>query len=252
MTTQTTLWEGGQGALALRSQRSRISAPLFRPSGRIVVLPALLALRHEGRNEGSPRAEEAKGFSRVLVLIANARLESRPTVRKQSVRLESNRKRIVVSSTCHSFTLLALRYEGRYEERRPAANVGSLACPPWRATNHSSLITAVPWQPWPARRGGRLIYGAAIRNPRKPLEIQLDDYLKSTVKGVLASSEIVFRVAKIDAQRSRDCTARFSPIFESLMSEVSTKTKDKRDLLAAAETVLSGKQFVSSQEDNGN
>jgi hypothetical protein len=149
------MWEGGQGALALRSERSRVTAPLFRQSGRIVVLPTPLALRHEGRNEkrheGSPHAEEAKGFSPVLVLIANARLESRLTVRKQSVRLESNRKRIVISSTCHSFTLLALRYEGRYEERRPAADVGSRACPPW-----------------PARRGllavasGRLIYGAAI------------------------------------------------------------------------------------------
>jgi hypothetical protein len=157
MTTQTTLWEGGQGALALRSERSRAALSLFRKSGRIVVLPVLLALRHEGRNErrneGSQCAEEAKAFSPVLVLIANARLESRPTVRKQSVRLESNRKRILVSSTCHSFTLLALRYEGRYEESRPAADVGSRACPPWRATNHSSLITAVSCPPWPARRG---------------------------------------------------------------------------------------------------
>src|SRR5580704_5135972 len=190
MTTQTTLREGGQGALAQRSQRSRITAPLFRPSGRIVVLPVLpvlLALRHEGRNEGSPRAEGAKALSPVLVLIANARLESRPTVRKQSVRLESNRKRIVVFQFTPQFSRSLL------------------------ATNHSSLITAVPWPPWPARRGGRLIYVTAIRNGCKPLETQLDDYLKSTVKGVLASSVIVFRVAKIDAQRLRDYTGRFSP-----------------------------------------
>jgi hypothetical protein len=133
----------------------------------------------------------------------------------------------------------------------------STACSPWRATaveryrwhRHSCLCAVT--QP-SSLACTVLTYGAAIRNSRKPLETQLDDYLKSTVKGVLASSEIVFRVAKIDAQRLRDYTARFSPIFESLKSEVSTKIKDKRDLLAAAETVLSGKQFVSSQEDNGN
>jgi hypothetical protein len=150
MTTQTTLWEGGQGALALRSERSRAALSLFRKSGRIVVLPVLLALRHEGRNErrneGSQCAEEAKAFSPVLVLIANARLESRPTVRKQSVRLESNRKRIVVFQFTPQFSQSI------------------------RATNHSSLITAVPCPPWPARRGGRLIYGAAIRNAPKALK----------------------------------------------------------------------------------
>src|SRR5580704_1749906 len=158
MTTQTTLWEGGQGALALRSERSRAALSLFRKSGRIVVLPVLLALRHEGRNEkrneGSPRAEGAKALSPVLVLIANARLESRLTVRKQSVRLESNRKRIVI----FQFT--------------PQLSRSLLA------TNHSFTLTAVPWPPWPASRGGRLIYGAAIRNGCKPLETQLDDYLK--------------------------------------------------------------------------
>jgi hypothetical protein len=62
-------------------------------------------------------------------------------------------------------------YEGRYEAKRPTADVGSLACPLWRATSHSTRATAV------------LINGAAIRNPHKALKIQLDDYLKSTVKG---------------------------------------------------------------------
>jgi len=55
-------------------------------------------------------------------------------------------------------------YEVRCEASSPAVNVGSLACPPRRAT-------AV------------LIYGAAIRNSCKPLKTQLDDYLRSTVKG---------------------------------------------------------------------
>ena len=109
MTTQTTMWEGGRGALAQRSQRSRLTAP--------------------------------------LILIANARLESRPTVRKQSVRLKSNRKRIVIFQFTPQFSRSLL------------------------ATNHSSLATSV------------LIYGSAIRNTRKPLKTQLDDYLRSTVKG---------------------------------------------------------------------
>src|SRR5580704_9597103 len=150
MTTQTTLWEGGQGALALRSERSRAALSLFRKSGRIVVLPVLLALRHEGRNErrneGSQCAEEAKAFSPVLVLIANARLESRPTVRKQSVRLESNRKRIVIFQFTPQLSRSLLATNHSFTLRRPSADEGSLA------TSHSTLATAV------------LIYGAAIRN----------------------------------------------------------------------------------------
>jgi len=56
-------------------------------------------------------------------------------------------------------------YRGSYEGRRAQPDEWSLI------TNHSSLATAL------------LIYGSAIRKPRKPLKTQLDDYLRSPVKG---------------------------------------------------------------------
>jgi hypothetical protein len=68
-------------------------------------------------------------------LIANARLESPATVRKQSIGTRPNRKWIAI------FHFAPL------------------------ATHHLPLATALPWPPWPAHRGGRLIANARLEFP---------------------------------------------------------------------------------------
>jgi phage terminase large subunit-like protein len=87
-------------------------------------------------------------------LIANARLESPATVRKQSVGTRPNRKwiaffRFAPLATHHSSLVAQMSREDS----------------PRRTTYHLPLVTALPWPPWPARRGGRLIANARLEFP---------------------------------------------------------------------------------------
>jgi hypothetical protein len=87
-------------------------------------------------------------------LIANARLESPATVRKQSIGTTSNRKWIAF----FPFAPLATH-------RSSLAAQMSREDPPRGTTNHLPQATALPWPPWPARRGGRLIANARLESP---------------------------------------------------------------------------------------